>query len=85
MPRPATDRIEVRPPAESRVDGSRAGARDLKGDRGRARPPQLHIGSIDVTVVPPAAPDPPSPTPPPIRRPLARPAQPAPWFGLAQR
>jgi hypothetical protein len=55
-----------------------------------ARPPQLHIGTIEVTVVPPPAVPPPVPEPAPTaRQPAIRLGERAPhrnrWFGLAQR
>ena len=60
-----------------------------RGQVGPGHAPQVHIGTIEVTVVPP----PPGPQPHPagpvparaVPRPLLGPAHPEPWFGLAQR
>ena len=77
----------LRPPSPEDDVGRlqpRAGTRTGQPPRG----PQLRIGSIEVTVVPPA----PAPQPqarPAVFRPRPRPPHgpdsPAPWFGLAQR
>ena len=75
--RPGRAELPQQPAREPRVTDDPAPA---------ARAPQVHIGSIDVTVVPPAAAAAPSPAPAPRpRRPLVGPPSPPPWFGLAQR
>ncbi|HVU77338.1 MAG TPA: hypothetical protein VHC67_07135, partial [Gaiellaceae bacterium] len=74
-------RIEPPQPAPRRPPASR-----------RTAAPQLHIGTIEVTVVPPPAVAPPQPVPQQPRaaaahrpRPVRGPDRPVPWFGLAQR
>jgi hypothetical protein len=88
---PAEASAALVPPTRAVADDDRTRPREHEAARRAAREPaRVHIGTIDLTVVPPPQPGvPATPAPPraartaPADAPLSR--GPGPWFGLGQR
>jgi hypothetical protein len=93
-PRPAETQAEMpgephlafRPPEHAAPVAVTGRHPDAVGVGRPLRTPRLHIGAIDVTVVPPHEPEAPRQVPAfPARPRPTGPSRPSPWFGLAQR